>query len=139
MRISKALFLCVMLATTLASCASHEKQRELDETLLQYEQMVRWAEWDGAANLIHPEYLAENPITRLEMDRLRLFRTNQYIIRGAAPYDDGNGLRQTVELRMYNKTRGVEKVVMDNQDWQYDEDRKVWLLHSGLPDPTQKY
>jgi hypothetical protein len=33
----------------------------------------------------------------------------------------------------------VERSVTDEQLWRYDNDTERWLLHSGLPDPTQRY
>jgi len=72
------------------------------------------------------------------MDRLRLFRVTQYVLRTSAPIDDGMGLMQTVELHIFNKSQARERVIIDEQYWKYDEERKRWLLHSGLPDPTQR-
>jgi hypothetical protein len=47
--------------------------------------------------------------------------------------------QQVVEIRMFNKNRGIEKTILDQQEWRYNEESKRWLLHSGLPDPTQTY
>ena len=80
----------------------------------------------------------EHPITRLDLDRLRLFRVTQYIVRSAAPVDDGNGLIQVVEIRMFNKNQARERSIIDNQYWKYNKETERWKLHSDLPDPTQK-
>jgi hypothetical protein len=128
----------VLMGLTLASCATHGKQKELDETLQQYEAIIRWSEWDGAVNYIHPDYLKENPITNLDMERLRLFRVTNYAVRSGQPLEDGNRFTQGVAISMFNKTRAVEKVVFDQQDWKYDEEAQRWLLHSGLPDVTTR-
>jgi hypothetical protein len=130
-------FALVVLTALVTGCASQGKQSDLDATLRQYETMIRFSEWDGALQFLAPEALEENPVTPLDIDRLRLFRVSNYTVRSSLPYDDGNGLRQTVEIRMFNKNQVTERSVIDNQDWQYDETAKVWLLHSGLPDVTQ--
>mgnify|MGYP000529554779 FL=1 len=114
-----------------------EKSR--GETFKQYETIVRWSQWDAAADFIAPEYIAENPITRLDMDRLRLFRVTSYTVRSTGVYDEGKTAQQVVEIRMFNKNRGIEKTILDQQEWRYNEESKRWLLHSGLPDPTQTY
>ena len=62
------------LAALLAGCPQTKEEKDLTDTLQQYETIVRWAQWDAAADFIAPEYLKENPITRLDMDRLRLFK-----------------------------------------------------------------
>lgn len=129
----------LLTALSLASCATPKKQKSLDDTLRQYEAIVRWSEWDGAVNFLAPEYLEEHPISRLDMDRLRLFRVTQYIVRSGAPLDDGDRYEQAVEIRLFNRNRAVERTILDRQDWQYDANSERWLLHSGLPDVTQRY
>ena len=49
------------LTLLLAACVPSKKEKDLDSRLLQYEQMIRWSQWDGAAGYIAPEYLEENP------------------------------------------------------------------------------
>jgi hypothetical protein len=126
------------IAGLLLGCPQSKEDRDLSETLKQYETIVRWAQWDAAVNFISDEYQLEHPITRLEMDRLRLFRVTQYILRTTSHVDEGMGVRQTVELHIFNKTQVRERIIIDEQYWKYDEERERWLLHSGLPDPTQR-
>jgi len=126
------------LAGLLVGCPQTKEKGDLDETLKQYEIIVRWAQWDAAADFVSLEYQEKNPITRLELDRLRLFKVTQYILRSSRPVDDGNGLIQVVELRIFNKNQARERTIIDEQYWKYDEERERWLLHSGLPDPTQR-
>ncbi len=129
----------LFLALLLVACVPPKKQKDLDSRLLQYEQMVRWSQWDGAATFIAPEYLEEHPITNLDMERLRLFRVTSYTVRSAAPLGDGNDFSQVVELRMFNRNQATEKVLIDQQLWRYDEETEVWWLHSGLPNVLQRY
>jgi hypothetical protein len=83
--------------------------------------------------------MVEHPISRLEMDRLRLFRVTSYTLRSAAVFDEGMTVMQTVEIKMFNTQQAVERTILQEQEWRYDEERKRWLLHSGLPDPTNRY
>jgi diacylglycerol kinase (ATP) len=121
----------------LGGCASNPQAKPLDNTLTQYEQFIRWSQWDGAAGFLAPEYLIEHPVTRLDMDRLRLFRVTQYVARAGVPFDGGLGYRQTVEIRLFNRNRALERSVMDEQEWRYNEEAQRWFLHSGLPDVTK--
>ena len=40
---------------------------------------------------------------------------------------------------MFNKHQSIERVIIDEQEWRYNEDAERWMLHSGLPDPTKRY
>ena len=128
----------VGLAVLLAGCPQNKKSTDLSETLNQYETIVRWAQWDAAADFISLEYQEKHPITNLELERLRLFKVTAYNLRSSTPVDDGNGMIQIVEIRLFNKNQARERSIIDEQHWQYNEERKRWLLNSGLPDPTQK-
>jgi hypothetical protein len=126
------------LAVLLSGCPQTKEEKGLTETLQQYETIIRWAQWDAATDFVSPEYLLENPITRLDLDRLRLFKVTQYNVRSSAPVDGGNGLLQVAEIRMFNKNQARERTIIDEQYWKYNELTERWQLHSGLPDPTQK-
>jgi hypothetical protein len=130
-------FATMLCAVVIAACTGNQIDQSCGEAFKQYETIVRWSQWDAAADFIAPEYLAENPISRLEMDRLRLFRVTSYTVRSTGVYDEGMTAQQVVEIRMFNKNRGIEKTILDQQEWRYNEASKRWLLHSGLPDPTQ--
>jgi len=124
---------------TLAACTSNQVDKSRSEAFKQYETIIRWSQWDAAADFVSPDYQLEHPITRLEMDRLRLFKVTAYTLRSTGVYDEGMTARQVVEIKMFNNHKAVERTVIDEQEWRYDETRKRWLLHSGLPDPTKRY
>ena len=126
------------LAILLTGCPQTKEEKDLSETLQQYETIIRWAQWDAATDFVAPEYLVDKPITRLDLDRLRLFKVTQYNVRSSAPVDGGNGLLQVVEIRMFNKNQARERTIIDEQYWKYNELTERWQLHSGLPDPTQR-
>jgi hypothetical protein len=73
------------------------------------------------------------------MDRLRLFRVTAYTIRSTGVYDEGLTARQVVEIKMFNTRQAMERTIIDEQEWRYNEERQRWYLHSGLPDPTKRY
>jgi hypothetical protein len=123
----------------LTACTGNPSEKKLSETFKQYETIIRWSQWDAAANFISAEYQLEHPITRLEMDRLRLFKVTAYTVRSTAILDEGMTARQSVEIRMFNSRQGVERTIMDDQEWRYNPETQLWKLHSGLPDPTNRY
>ena len=125
------------IAILVSGCPQTKEDKNLTETLQQYETIVRWAQWDAAADFVSREYQEEHSITSLDIERLRLFRVTQYLVRSSAPVDDGNGLVQVVEIRMFNKNQARERSIIDEQYWKYNAETERWKLHSGLPDPTQ--
>jgi len=137
--LQKAALLLSLAVFTLASCTSNPQDKSRGEAFKQYETIIRWSQWDAAADFISPEYQKEHPISRLELDRLRLFKVTSYPLRSAGVFDDGMTATQVVEIKMFNSYQAVERTIIDEQKWRYDEERKRWLLHSGLPDPTKRY
>jgi hypothetical protein len=135
-RLTNLLFALSMAALT--ACVPNPVEDSRAEAFKQYETIVRWSQWDAAADFISPEYLLEHPITRLEMDRLRLFRVTAYTVRSTGIFDEGLTARQVVEIKLFNSAQAVERTIIDEQEWRYHEDVERWLLHSGLPDPTQR-
>lgn len=135
-RLTHLLFALAVAALT--ACVPNPVEDSRAEAFKQYETIVRWSQWDAAADFISPEYLLEHPITRLEMDRLRLFRVTAYTVRSTGIFDEGLTARQVVEIKLFNSAQAVERTIIDEQEWRYHEDVERWLLHSGLPDPTQR-
>ena len=139
--VNKAHFFALILAVAAvaAACTPNKVEESRGEAFKQYETIIRWSQWDAAVDFIAPEYLAENPVSQLEMDRLRLFRVTAYTLRSAGVYDEGMTARQVVEIKMFNNRQSVERTIIDEQEWRYNELTKRWQLHSGLPDPTRRY
>ena len=137
MKLTLQTILIIGLAALLTACPKTKEDKDLSETLLKYDTVIRWAQWDAAVDFVAADYLEEHPVTRLDLDRLRLFRVTQYSVRSAIPTDEGMGLIQVVEIKMFNKNQARERTVIDEQVWKYDEEFKRWQLHSGLPDPTK--
>ena len=137
-RLPVAILMVVFTSLLLSSCASSNKQaKSLDETLKQYEMVIRWSQWDAAADYLSIDYLTNHPVSRLDMDRLHLFKVTQYLIRSAIPFDEGLAMRQVVQIKLFNKNRAVERTLIDQQEWRYDTENERWFLHSGLPDVTK--
>ncbi|MBS3745853.1 MAG: hypothetical protein KGY53_10635 [Wenzhouxiangellaceae bacterium] len=105
------------------------------ETMDRYEATVRWNQFDALVDFMHPEWLEENPVASLDVERLHQFRVSQYSVRQVLSAPD-DGVDRLVQLRMYNKHTAREQVVEYVEAWRWDEERGRWMLHSGLPDVT---
>jgi hypothetical protein len=82
--------------------------------------------------------LQAHPISNLELERLRLFRVTNYTLRSAQLLDQGMTAIQVVEIRMFNNSQAVERTIVNEQLWRYNQESGHWRLHSGLPDPTRR-
>ena len=133
MRKSLTLLLVVLV---LAACAGgNQAQRQREQAMDLWQEMVRWSEYDGLVDMIHPEWLAEHPIRSVELERLRQFRVTEYRVRQVISDPDGMRVERRVQIRLYHVHSARERVIQHREVWRYDETRDRWLLHSGLPDP----
>lgn len=130
---------CLLLAAALilTACAARERASQLDETLQHYGALIRWSEWAAAADYYDPEQRRENPISRLEMERLAQLKVSGYNERTMQVTADGTRARQSVEIRLYNVHTQAERSIVDHQVWRWDEEAERWWLVSGLPDVTR--
>lgn len=123
----------------LAGCATLSNQDRLrTETMDRYEAIVRWNQFDAMVDFVHPAWLAEHPVSSLDIERLHQFRVSQYTVRQVLSEPDG-GVDRLVRLRLYNKHTAREKVVDYVESWRWDDERERWMLHSGLPDVTGRF
>ncbi|MEE4295091.1 MAG: hypothetical protein V2J20_00560 [Wenzhouxiangella sp.] len=130
---------CVLtLALLLVACAGGSAERDRTEVMDSWESLVRWSEYDALVDFLHPDYLADHPVTALEVDRLRQFRVTEYRVRRVMAEPDGLGLERTVMIRLYHLHSAHERIIDHREVWRYDEELETWLLHSGLPDPRRR-
>ncbi len=128
----------VGLALLAAGCGTQQADRERTETLDRFEAIVRWNQFDAITDFMHPDYLEENPVRAVDIERLHQFRVSQYRVRQVLRSGEDEGLDRLVELRLYNRHTAREKTVDYVESWRWDELRERWMLHSGLPDVTDR-
>ena len=123
----------------LGACGTlDEKDKKRTETMDRFEAVVRWNQFDSMVDFMHPDWLADNPVTSLEVERLHQFRVSQYSVRQVLS-EPGGGFDRLVQLRLYNKHTARERVVEYVESWRWDDERGRWMLHSGLPDVTGRF
>jgi len=124
-------------ALLLTGCGVSQQHQDRQDAMDRWEALVRWSEFDALVDLIHPEWLSENPIHPVDIDRLHQFRVTEYRVRQVLADPDGMGFQRVVSIRMYHVHSARERIVDHREIWRYDEDLERWLLHSGLPDPRR--
>ncbi len=127
-----------LIIVLLAACAGNSQMlREREQALDHWEALVRWNQFDALVDMIHPEWLAENPVPALDLERLRQFRVTQYRVRHMLSDPEDLSLERAVEIRLYHVHSAHERVINHREVWRFDSDLDRWLMHSGLPDPRQ--
>ncbi len=130
-------WLLLLISLLAAGCGTLPKERKQQETLDLFRQTLRFSEYEGLLGFIDPEYLEENPITRLEINRLKQFKVSGYKVRNVIASEDGDTLTQVIELRLYNIRTAAERRVLYTEEWRWHSSPGGWRLHAGLPKVTQ--
>ena len=134
----RTLILVLLAALLLAACASNsKKERTKEEIIERYSALVRWSQFDAMPDYMHPDWLADNPVRQLDIERLRQFRVTGYRVRQVISVDDDGGEDRVIQLRLYHTHTARERELQYLESWRWDEERERWMLHSGLPDVTQ--
>lgn len=127
----------IVICALLAACGGRmSKKQSLDHSLYQYAKVIRWGQFENALNFFDPKTPNEEMPKRLDVDRLKQFGVSSYVASPILPGANDNSIIQDVQIKMYNLHTKREKVVVDRQVWEYDEDTHKWWLTSGLPKIT---
>lgn len=121
----------------LVACASKgPDMKELEKLMESYAVAVRWGDLDAAWEFVDPETRKDNPLTGFDRERLQQFQVTGYEVKRTAMLDDAR-MRQMVEVRLVNRHTQIERTVIDDQIWRWEEGIKQWWLVSGLYNPTK--
>ena len=123
----------------LAGCTAMTAQSEsraLELTLNAYANAIRWGDISQAIPFVDPETLKKHPLSQLDIDRYKQIHFASYNEQPPVPTGP-HEVRQVVNISLVNVNTQVERSIVDNQLWRYNEKTKHWLLVSGLPDITQ--
>ena len=126
--------LSLLLATVaLAGCAATKMDRnsDLDKVQYAYSAAIRWGDFEGAWNLVDPEYKKLHPMSSLEFDRYKQIQISSYRDL-AAQVGEGTAMRE-IQIGVINRNTLVERETRYTERWRYDAEHKTWWLTSGLP------
>jgi hypothetical protein len=119
----------------LAKKKNRKSGKELQRTLYDYSSTVHWSEFDKAVQFLDPAWVAEHPVSDLDMARFKQIQVSGYDVRTTEIEPDGS-YDQVVEIRLINVNTQTERMITDHQHWRWDDAAKHWWLTSGLPDVT---
>ena len=78
LKLTRPLLASLLAALMLAACAGGKKMSELEQMQYIYSAAVRWGDFEGAWNLVDPEYREQNPMSELEFKRFEQIRISGY-------------------------------------------------------------
>ena len=136
MRMMKHWWLAIAMALLATGCASTGKGSKLDEMQYAWSAAIRWGDFEGAWNLVDPEYRKAHPMTEVEFERYKHINISTYHDLGTQTLPDEIVVRE-VELGVINKHTMTERSMRYTERWRYDAAAKTWWVTSGLPDLWQ--
>jgi hypothetical protein len=136
MRMLKAgMLLSLLLVLAACGAAKMGQMGALQQAQYAYSAAIRWGDFEGAWNMVDPQYRKAHPMSELEFERYKQVQITGY-------HDMGEQVTQTAALReigigAVNRNTLVERQVRYTERWRYDAEAKVWWLTVGLPDLWQ--
>ncbi|MEO7251258.1 MAG: hypothetical protein ABIW30_01480 [Arenimonas sp.] len=122
---------CMLLLTGCPKSAS--KGTALEETQYAYSAAIRWGDFEGAWNLVDPEFRKKHPLSDIDFSRYKQVQISGYREQGATTQPDGQVIRD-IEIGVINRNTLTERSVRYRERWHYDQASKSWWLVVGLPD-----
>lgn len=120
-------------ACALAGCATSRQGNELDKVQYAYSAAIRWGDFEGAWQLVDPEYRKQHPLGDIEFERYKQIQVSGYRDLAAQTMPDGTAMRE-VQIGVINRHTLVERSLRYTERWRYDPATKQWWLTVGLPD-----
>ncbi|MBJ7575354.1 hypothetical protein [Luteimonas sp. MC1828] len=125
------LLLCVLLVVT--ACASARGRGDaLQRVQYAYSAAIRWGDFEGAWNMVEPEYREKHPMTEVQLERYRQIQVSHYRDLSAQAGED-TAVRE-IDIGVINRHTMAERSLRYQEAWRYDADSRAWVLTSGLPD-----
>ncbi|MGO1540647.1 MAG: hypothetical protein ACTHZI_10565 [Luteimonas sp.] len=123
---------CLLAALVLSACGGNQTS-ELERMQYIYSAAVRWGDFEGAWNLVDPEYREANPMTDLEFKRYEQVRISAYRELAARTFPDDTAARE-IEIGVINRHNMEERSLRYTEEWRYDPESRQWWISGGLPD-----
>jgi hypothetical protein len=126
------MLLSLLLLMAACGAAKVDQTSALQQAQYAYSAAIRWGDFEGAWNMVDPEYRKAHPMTDLEFERYRQVQISGY-------HDLGAQVTQTSAIReigigVINRNTLVERQTRYTERWRYDAEGKARWLTVGLPD-----
>jgi hypothetical protein len=117
-------------AVLLWGCMSDRvRQDALQPVLYRYGQLVRWGQMPSAYGMVKPD--PASPVKAQE--GLGRYRVTAYDVVSQPVQLSEDRVGQIAEIRYVEVDRQVEKALVDQQVWEWDEKLGTWLRVNPIP------
>ena len=126
----RALWATFLSGVLLAGCAaSFDFRREeiFEDSAKRYGRLIRWSDFENAK-----AYLAPAP-SGVDTPLPKDVRVTDYEVKQMAYAEGKQQVIQLVEISYYLLKDPRIKTLQDQQMWEFDSNKGVWLLKTGLP------
>ena len=135
--VGKRLVLLLLAMLALAACASGQKTSELDKVQYAYSAAIRWGDFEGAWQLVDPEYRQAHPLSALELERYKQIQVAGYRDVAVQTLPDGDVVRE-IQIDLVNRHTLTERSTRYTERWHFEPEAKTWWLVGGLPDDRRE-
>ena len=114
-------------------CAATQKNKTLnsfDETTRLYGRLLRWREFEGAANMIRHQ---DESSVEINVDDYKDLRVTDYEIKRVEMGEDLKTAVVDVDISYYFETTNAVNTIRDTQNWWYLEEAEKWYLDDDFP------
>lgn len=117
----------VLAAAGCASVFDFRRQELLESSVKRYADFIRWSDFESARAFLAPGAAA------LPRPRIEGVRVTDYRVRSRILGPDARRAEQVVEIDYHRLDDPRIRSVEDRQVWEFEPQRGLWLLASGLP------
>jgi len=121
--------LCALLLTGCAGLRGMERLTLLDDTSLLYERALFTGNYRAAHRFIKSDENSQTP----DFYRLKKMKVSSYNLVDKTTSPDNKKAQRIYEIGYFNEDYLVEKLIIDEQRWEYDDEIEQWYIRSGLP------
>lgn len=125
--------LCALLLSLgLSGCASTSQASALQQAQYNWSAAIRWGDFEGAWNLVDPDYRAKHPLTDIELARYEQVQISAY--QDLAGSVSESAAQRQIEIGVVNRHTLAERRMRYTERWRWDPEAKAWWIVDGLPD-----
>ena len=132
-RTAFAILVLLACALLLPGCASTGKGEALQRAQYAWSAAIRWGDFEGAWNLVDPEYREQHPLSEVEFERYNQVQVSHYREQGTQQAVDDTVLRE-IDIGVINRHTMAERGLRYREAWRWDEQARTWWITGGLPD-----
>ena len=125
----------VLVIGLMVGCSSlqlRDPMKDFDDTNRAYRQAISWSEYVVAATFLKSGDQEQEKVAA-DIEHLNNFRVTAYEPRLLTVVEKDVRIRQVVKISYFRKDDLVVKSASDDQLWEYDPEKRSWLLTTGFP------